>query len=68
MNETTKLCSNKMNVVFLFLRRGYLSPEYASFGHVSTKVDVYSFGVLVLEVVSGRRCIDLSKPPDEQVF
>ena len=45
-----------------------MSPEYGSFGHVSTKIDVYSFGVLVLEVISGRRCIDWSKPPDEQIL
>ena len=66
-NESN-MCSNKINDLFLFLCRGYLSPEYGSFGHVSTKIDVYSFGVLVLEVISGRRCIDSSKPPDEQIL
>ena len=45
-----------------------MSPEYGSYGHVSTKLDVYSFGVLVLEVISGRRCIDWSKAPDEQIL
>ncbi|KAK1421481.1 hypothetical protein QVD17_23840 [Tagetes erecta] len=37
---------------------GFVAPEYASHGHVSEKVDTYSFGVLVLEVISGKRCID----------
>jgi serine/threonine protein kinase len=34
-----------------------MSPEYASFGQLSTKVDVYSFGVLLLEIISGRKTI-----------
>ncbi|KAF3665277.1 hypothetical protein FXO38_09687 [Capsicum annuum] len=33
---------------------GYMSPEYAMNGIVSTKTDVFSFGVLVLEILSGR--------------
>jgi interleukin-1 receptor-associated kinase 1 len=32
-----------------------MSPEYAYRGHVSTKSDMYSFGVIVLEIVTGRR-------------
>ncbi|CAM6057654.1 unnamed protein product [Sphagnum tenellum] len=36
---------------------GYMSPEYASYGELSTKVDVYSFGVLMLEIISGRKSI-----------
>ena len=34
---------------------GYMSPEYASEGIFSVKADVYSFGVLLLEIVSGKR-------------
>jgi len=34
-----------------------MSPEYASYGELSTKVDVYSFGVLMLEIISGRKSI-----------
>ncbi|XP_073115462.1 receptor-like serine/threonine-protein kinase SD1-7 [Elaeis guineensis] len=34
---------------------GYMSPEYAMDGILSTKLDVFSFGVLVLEIISGRR-------------
>ncbi|KAK6264844.1 hypothetical protein SCA6_020278 [Theobroma cacao] len=37
---------------FLF---GYMSPEYAIEGLFSVKSDVFSFGVLVLEIVSGKR-------------
>ncbi|KAK9152088.1 hypothetical protein Syun_010397 [Stephania yunnanensis] len=34
---------------------GYMSPEYAAYGLFSMKSDVFSFGVLVLEIVSGKR-------------
>lgn len=34
---------------------GYMSPEYAMDGIFSAKSDVFSFGVLVLEIVSGQR-------------
>ncbi|KAK7285212.1 hypothetical protein RJT34_19974 [Clitoria ternatea] len=34
---------------------GYMSPEYAMRGVISTKIDVYSFGVLLLEIVSGKK-------------
>ncbi len=45
---------------FFFACRGYLSPEYATLGQLSEKVDVFSYGVLLLEIVSGRKNIDLS--------
>lgn len=32
-----------------------MSPEYAMSGHFSVKSDVFSFGVLVLEVISGKK-------------
>ncbi|CAM6060888.1 unnamed protein product [Sphagnum tenellum] len=38
--------------------KGYLAPEYASAGQLTVKVDVYSFGVLLLEIISGRKNID----------
>ncbi|KAF3438575.1 hypothetical protein FNV43_RR21338 [Rhamnella rubrinervis] len=34
---------------------GYMAPEYAMRGYLSVKTDVFSYGVLVLELVSGRR-------------
>eukprot|EP00253_Pinus_taeda_P009636 PITA_09636 len=43
---------------------GYIAPEYAMRGQLSLKVDVYSFGVLVLEIVSGRKST-AKKFPDE---
>ena len=32
-----------------------MSPEYAGYGEFSVKSDVFSFGVLVLEIVSGKK-------------
>ncbi|GAA0176395.1 transmembrane signal receptor [Lithospermum erythrorhizon] len=34
---------------------GYMAPEYAMRGFLSVKTDVFSFGILVLEIVSGRK-------------
>lgn len=34
---------------------GYMSPEYALDGVFSIKSDVFSFGVLLLEIVSGKK-------------
>ena len=39
--------------------RGYTAPEYAVHGHLSEKVDTYSFGVVILEMISGRRSSDM---------
>ena len=34
---------------------GYMSPEYAMHGQFSVKSDVFNFGVLVLEIISGQK-------------
>ncbi|XP_057424646.1 receptor-like cytosolic serine/threonine-protein kinase RBK2 isoform X3 [Lotus japonicus] len=40
---------------------GYLAPEYLLHGIVDEKTDVFAFGVLLLELVSGRRALDFSQ-------
>ncbi|XP_031107924.1 rust resistance kinase Lr10-like [Ipomoea triloba] len=64
-----KLCSKEKSVVSMTAARGtigYISPEVFSrnFGNVSYKADVYSFGMLLLNLVGGRNPI--SVPTDEQ--
>ncbi|CAO2164034.1 unnamed protein product [Urochloa humidicola] len=44
---------------------GYLAPEYAMKGHLSEKVDVFGFGVVVLETVAGRSNTDHSLEEDK---
>lgn len=46
--------------------RGYTAPEYAIRGELSEKADIYSFGVLALEIISSRKNTDLSLPAEMQ--
>uniref|UniRef100_N1R2C9 Putative LRR receptor-like serine/threonine-protein kinase n=1 Tax=Aegilops tauschii TaxID=37682 RepID=N1R2C9_AEGTA len=46
---------------------GYLAPEYAIRGQVTKKSDIYSYGVLLLEIVSGR-CNTNTRLPCEDQF
>ncbi|KAI5605820.1 hypothetical protein POPTR_001G438400v4 [Populus trichocarpa] len=45
---------------------GYLAPEYAIRGKLTRKADLYSFGVLLLEIVSGRNNTNTRLPVEEQ--
>jgi hypothetical protein len=42
-------------LLLMFSCSGYMAPEYAMHGHFSIKSDVFSFGVLILEIVSGQK-------------
>ncbi|XP_034923394.1 cold-responsive protein kinase 1 isoform X4 [Populus alba] len=43
---------------------GYTAPEYAIYGQLSEKVDIYSYGVVVLEIMSGQKCSQANQDPD----
>ncbi|CDP14429.1 unnamed protein product [Coffea canephora] len=38
--------------------KGYVAPEWFRSNQITAKVDVYSFGVLLLEIISCRRCVE----------
>lgn len=50
----------------LFLGSGYLAPEYAVRGQLTRKADIYSFGVLLMEIVSGRSNKNTRLPTEYQ--
>ena len=56
------------NLLFLsaFFSRGYTAPEYAIRGELSEKADIYSFGVLVLEIIGCRKNTDLTLSSEMQ--
>ncbi|OVA01873.1 Protein kinase domain [Macleaya cordata] len=43
--------------------RGYLAPEWISNRPITVKADVYSYGMLLLEIIGGRRNLDMSLDP-----
>ncbi|KAK2453208.1 rust resistance kinase Lr10 [Trifolium repens] len=60
-----KLCSKNLSVVSMTAAKGtlgYMAPEVLSrnFGNVSLKSDIYSYGMLLLEMVGGRKNVDMS--------
>ncbi|KAD7479167.1 hypothetical protein R6Q59_008025 [Mikania micrantha] len=42
------------------MNSGYIAPEYVNHGHLSEKVDTYSYGVVVIEIISGKRYKDVT--------
>ncbi|KAH0883636.1 hypothetical protein HID58_059732 [Brassica napus] len=45
---------------------GYAAPEYVQTGKLTAKSDVWSFGVVLYELITGRRAVDRNRPRGEQ--
>ena len=68
-----KLCSKGQSAVSMTTIRGtigYIAPEVYSrnFGNVSYKSDVYSYGMVLLEMVGGRKITDVTAKNESQIY
>lgn len=45
---------------------GYAAPDYIETGHLTAKSDVWSFGVVLYEIITGRRSMERKRPRAEQ--
>jgi serine/threonine protein kinase len=62
LTVSSRLCS-PFKDSFAFFR--YVAPEYANSGLLNEKSDVYSYGVLLLEAITGRDPVDYSRSAAE---
>ncbi|CAL5421425.1 unnamed protein product [Camellia sinensis] len=65
-----KLLKPNQTKTFTVIRgtRGYVAPEWHRKLPVTVKVDVYSFGVMLLEIICCRKCLELSFSEEEAVL
>ena len=62
-----KLMSREESLVYTTLRgtRGYLAPEWITNNPISEKSDVYSYGMVLLEIIGGRKSYDPEEIPEK---
>ncbi|XP_075523272.1 putative serine/threonine-protein kinase At1g01540 [Primulina tabacum] len=60
------LCSERSYITTRVMGTfGYVAPEYASTGMLNERSDVYGFGILIMEIITGRNPVDYSRPAGE---
>ncbi|KAL5194988.1 Cysteine-rich receptor-like protein kinase 25 [Glycine soja] len=47
-----------IKILEILIEFGYMSPEYAMLGQFSEKSDIFSFGVMILEIITGKRSVN----------
>ncbi|CAN4096170.1 unnamed protein product [Withania somnifera] len=57
---------SKTNMSPMMIGTGYCAPEFERSGELTLKSDVYCFGIVLLELITGRRAVDTTRPIDEQ--
>ncbi|XVF26580.1 hypothetical protein REPUB_Repub14bG0029900 [Reevesia pubescens] len=62
-----KLMSREESLVYTTLRgtRGYLAPEWITNNPISEKSDVYSYGMVLLEIIGGRKSYEAGEIPEK---
>ncbi|KAM5571202.1 PR5-like receptor kinase [Rosa sericea] len=69
----SKLCTRKESIISMLEARGtigYIAPEVVSrnFGRVSAKSDVYSYGMMILEMVGGRKNVEARVSRTSEIY
>lgn len=61
--QQASVLTKPMHVVGTF---GYLAPEYMMYGKVDEKIDVYSYGVVLLELITGKEAIQTKSTSNQE--
>jgi len=64
----TRYISESCFTIYDTLVRGYTAPEYAIHGQLSEKADTYSYGIVVLEIISGQKSTDVKGDEDSREY